>query len=329
MSVSEERVGDNRPPVYFDGDVMVIRASGMLGCTKAMAALAAGYDRMEPPESMQRRFDDGNLHEASILNEIERRFDLPLHRSVEGVQHTTVLKVHPTLEIRGSMDAVAARDGCPAEAKSMSKAMFAKWKSGGFRDFPYYAYQISIYMLGTDAEQAYYGVKNKDNGEIDCQIVPAPPVKKSEIIKRALEIEKGVKQALTNPMFITTLATCDRVQYPCPVYYLHEEITPVDLTEDVVLKGLCEDYDKARAAEAAAKADKDRIGEEIRMRVESMGEEQVSLDGWSITHKVGSRKVLDEKGLCERFGLESLDDFKISKPNSKPTLNITARKPGE
>ena len=38
-------MGDDRNPVYMDGQIMVIRASALgSGCSRAMAALAIGFD---------------------------------------------------------------------------------------------------------------------------------------------------------------------------------------------------------------------------------------------------------------------------------------------
>ena len=313
-------VQHNENPVYWDGDTMVIRASALGGCTRAMAALAAGFDKMEAPDSMQRRFDDGHLHEESILAEMGAKTGL----TIEGHQDTVVLKIKPGLEVRGHVDGTC-HDGTSkgvAEAKAFSDLMFKKYQSQGLATLEGYQYQLTVYMLGLGATFAIYGVKNKNSGLVDVMRIDATPKTKAEVVKRALEIQKVVLAARDhNPPAVEM--TCDRSQFPCPVFYLHEEKPVAEVLEDEVLKGLVEAYDKAREEAKVAEETKSRLADEIKMRLATMEKDKVDIAGFHVTATYGSRKSLDDAALKRDYPGLDIKKYQVSKINANPTLTVT------
>lgn len=66
-------MSDSRPPAYFEGDTLVIRASSLGGPVCQLVAAGQGHEIMPPPPWLQKAFDEGNRWEGPMLEELRRR----------------------------------------------------------------------------------------------------------------------------------------------------------------------------------------------------------------------------------------------------------------
>lgn len=70
-----ENIGDNRPPIYDDGEIRVVRASSVGGCLRSLAAWGQGVDGNQEnvPVAMRRAWAEGHRNEPIILNLLRTR----------------------------------------------------------------------------------------------------------------------------------------------------------------------------------------------------------------------------------------------------------------
>lgn len=318
------------PPTWTDErGVFCIRASAMGGtCTRAAVALYQGMDKMSPPDQQQRRFDDGHLHEESILKQMSIDAEVEIHRLTETVVYVVV---PGKIEIHGHLDGIVAPLGegveagyAPAEAKAFSDKMFASYLAkGGPAELFGYGMQAKVYMLATGSDKILYGVKNKNSGVVDVRWVaddaPGMPTK-AQVLLRATELYRACTDISSNPMTME----CDRAQWPCPVYYIHQEIEKVEV-EDQVLKEMLANFKTLQAIEKKAKSEKDKVGLEIADRLEVIGEDAATVLGWSVSATVGSTSGADWELIEKLTGMKK-EQLTTTKPNSKATVTVTAPK---
>lgn len=317
------------PPVYRrDDGVVIIRASAMGMCTRAMVALFQGLEKMLPPDSMQARFDDGHLHEGSTLATMEEREAVAIHPYGQTVRYVVI---PGKVEIHGHVDGVVTPLGkqptaddiyAVAEAKAFSDGMFKDYlRKGGPGELYGYGMQAKIYMLALGVEDICYGVKNKNSGAVDVRWFnvddPSLPTR-GAVVGRAVEIYKAVSDEEAN----VYTQSCDNAMFPCPVFYIHEQAKRVEV-QDTVLKDLAVAYKEAQQAEVAAKAKKEAVGLEIAERMSVMGEEEAEVLGWKVTAKTGNSSAVDWATIEVLTGKKKAE-FTTSKPHSKATVTITA-----
>lgn len=260
----------NDPIAFFDDNgTAVFRASAIGMCEGALVRSLRGLEGAEPPEAMQRRFQDGHLHEPAIIAYlITSGWQVLQDKGQEAVR----VSVADNIIIQGHVDGIAIRDGkhYVVECKSMSDAMYKKWMNQGFDAFPKYAMQISVYMTALQLP-ALYAVKNKDNGEIDVRIIEKPPYLVAKLKAKAIRVVRTSATA-------NTPACPKPYDYPCPFYAYHdapekaEPVEPGDLLNDDI-DNLCVDLQSAKTQTAYWK---DRV-EEIRDRIlEAVQDRQVA-----------------------------------------------------
>jgi hypothetical protein len=342
----------DRPAAYVDEDgTLVLRASAITQCTRLLAGVAEGWEQKQAPEGIQRRFDDGHLHEMDIINRTALHYKGEL--GADGVKIAGSLRILPgKVRIEGSADALLEaivgfgelEDGtCLIEAKSMAKAAWAEWKLKRFAAFEAYAWQASIYQI---AIGRVYGLghpmplvmacKNKDSGEIDYHAVPEPPVSLARIRSRAMEVYKAWQKVRTGEVALEEML-CDRTTYPCPLYYIHEtkqekkakQVTKQGPKEDVTLELLMRRYLSAQQDEARLTNLKRSLANEIRAHCERSGKTSwVAADGTSLSCKPGNRTIVTWSKLRDDWPGLDPDAYKIVVPTSDAVVRVTAPKEG-
>lgn len=223
---------------YFAGDgTAIIRASAIGSCETALIHSLLGQTPAAPPESMQRRFDDGHLHEPAILDYLRG-----LGWEIWDDQDTVAVPVSQGIVIVGHVDGLTtnvAQEKYVVECKSMSEMMFRLWKSHGIDAFPRYAMQISLYMRGT-GRPALYAVKNKNSGEIDVCKFWDEPYSIAKLKAKAIRVVRLAKAG--------EVPDCQKpYDFPCPFFHLHPaEVEPGDVPQMPGLADLCADYVRAK-----------------------------------------------------------------------------------
>jgi hypothetical protein len=349
--VTYDPTDPDRPAAYVDDDgVLVLRASAITQCTRLLVGVAEGWEQKQPPDSIQRRFDDGHLHEQDILKRTAEKYKGELTVSPVACS----LPILPgKVRIEGSGDAMlealvgfAEHEAglCLLEAKSMAKSAWGDWKLKRFGAFESYAWQASIYQVAVGRS---YGLnhpmplvmacKNKDSGEIDYLPVPSPPVQMSRIRMRAIEVYKAWQKVRSDLAAIERMM-CDRTTYPCPLYYIHEsreekkaaKVKAQGPKEDTTLELLMRRYLSAQQAEAAATNLKRSLANEIRAYCERLGRSSwVAADGTSLSCKPGSRTIVTWSRIREDFPALDPDEYKETVPTNEAVVRVTAPKEGK
>ena len=124
----------------------VMRISQAGGCPRRIALEARGVEGLPIPPSAQRAFDEGNLHESSILE--WARHNLPGAEPYRIMEQQTEVTV-PGTPIVGHIDAeMRNKSGSPvlAEAKCLAARSFQELRCQGVkRSHPQYFTQVQLY----------------------------------------------------------------------------------------------------------------------------------------------------------------------------------------
>lgn len=302
------------PIAFFNDDgVAVFRASAIGSCEAALVHSLRGQTPSAPPEHMLRRFEDGHLHEPAILEHLRKQ---GWAIDVAASQQEIRVVVSDQIVIVGHVDGVAQKDGVHAvvEAKALSDSGYKKWVKEGFAGFPKYAMQISVYMNALQMP-ALYAVKNKNSGEVDVQVVEAPPFLLAKLKAKAMRVVK-VSHTEKTP-------DCPKVfDFPCPFFQLHPErgghVVPVDDPTELrdELNDLCTGYIEAKGNEARWK----ELAEEKRARlIEEMGEARESATSlFTLEKTVVRTRRLDTKKLKGAF--PDLSQFEVESESTRLTV---------
>lgn len=310
------------PSVYQDGDIMVVRASSLGSCARALAAYGR-YEEVIPiqrQELLDRTAKEGNLHESTVVDHlIEQGYD------VADSQATVTLSViKGRVEVRGHIDGIHSGEGV-VEIKSMSKSRFDDWQRKGLGAFPRYQWQLSAYMygladqLGGPVRPALYAVKRRDDGLIDTKIIDFPPINFQAIRKKLVQVYQHRKDK--------TLPDCDlpkSEQFWCPFPFLHnEDVDEMDLPDDKVLalEELVIEYDELRAIEKAGKdaTDKKRaLGKKILDLMD--GRDKATLANHTITRVQQMREMVDTALLKAELDPAELARFQKLSPVEYPLV---------
>lgn len=217
---------DNRPSVYVEGGMPVYRASGIMGCPRALWLARQGYEPTPPPEGLRKAFDAGNVMERVVVRKLrEEGFYVEEAQEaievkvagcvVRGHLDVSVLsaKTRPNLDrgmqpfekFKESHPGLAGWDGgaCIAEIKSMNADEYERWGREGFSGWPKYAAQAAIYMRAKSMPLVYVVAKREkdENGfegwriaDWRLEFYKEPPMPFGTIAARVLQIEAAVKE---------------------------------------------------------------------------------------------------------------------------------------
>ena len=254
------------PTVYNDGDIMVVRASGLGSCVRALSAYGR-YEEVIPlqrKEMLGRTAQEGNLHESTVIDHLRNEgYDVTDSQGIVGL---SVIK--DRVEVRGHVDGIVG-DTHVVEVKTMSKSRFDDYQRHGLDGFPKYQWQLSAYMyavgdmLGHDVK-AIYAVKRRDDGLIDVKEIDTPPIDFIAIKKKLLQVWQHRRNK--------TLPGCDitgNEQFWCPFPFLHDEdVKDMELPEETneAILELVLQYEELRGAEVLGKAageKKREVGKDI------------------------------------------------------------------
>lgn len=285
------------PSVYMDGDVMVVRASALGSCVRALSAYGR-YEEVIPikrEQLLERTAQEGHLHEPTVIEYlVEQGHD------VVGSQGIITLPiVRNRIEVRGHIDGMILGWG-PVEVKTMSKSRFDDYQRHGLNKFVKYQWQVSAYMYAaanefsiiSDDVKALYAVKRRDDGLIDVKEIDHPPISFQDIRKKLVQVLQHRKAK--------TLPGCDissSEQFWCPFPYLHEEeVVDMDLPDEAVLaiEELAREYDMLRLIQKEgdeAGEKKKAIGQEILKLMD--GRDKADVAGFKITRVKQVRETLD------------------------------------
>lgn len=298
-----------KPAAYLEGSTAVYRASSITACTKSLVAARLGLDGDAPPESMQRRFDDGHLHEPAILAEVERRYECTIPD--DSKQKRYELDVMPKVIVRMHLDGIAhgvesGLDMWVTEAKALAQSTYDDWMKNGFKNFPYYAAQVSLQMEATGLP-LLFAVKNKNSGKVDIKkIEDQPPIHLNGKVLDLAGVLNRIKVAEIRARKDDLPGPCDVRMFPCPFYRLHEDDEgEFDGLADAIegegeqedFAALCKEYDEARELESDGKTRKKEAGRKLLEQYVADGAKTVKSDGWQVTRTPHTHRYLDEDAM--------------------------------
>lgn len=323
------------PSVYMDGDIMVVRASALGSCVRALSAYGR-YDEVIPLQRQQlldRTSKEGQLHEGSVIDHlIAEGYDVS---EAQGIITLVILKGR--IEVRGHIDGSIPGEGV-VEVKTMSKSRFDDYQRHGLDAFTKYQWQLSAYMYGWADSQgkapypgvasawnqpALYVVKRRDDGLIDIKTIDYPPISFQDIRKKLVQVYRH-RQAKTLP-------DCDitgNEQFWCPFPFLHEEdVVDMDLPDETILalEELAKKYDDLREiAKLGEIADEERkaIGKEMLELMD--GRDKADITGFKITRVKQVRETVDMALL--KSDMEPADLAKYQGTNRIEYAKVTKKK---
>lgn len=248
---------------------VIYRMSSSGDCVRALVAKQYEHDEVRWADTkalLERSAEEGNLHERAVKEKLTAEGWI-----ITGEQDEFVIQVLPGVLLVGHGDGLIAESAKARpmllEVKSMSSKQFAKWASGGFKNFPRYAAQITSYMTANPDLDVMYVVKRREDGLISTTIIKAgeTPIPFKTIRSKILTAERYRRKGDYPP--------CDESTWGCPFGYLHDEETegdePAELTEEMeaVLADLVGIYRELKAreddGEEAAQERKEKINPSI------------------------------------------------------------------
>lgn len=250
-------MSDNRPPVYWEDDELIIRASAIGGsCLFELVAAGQGYELLPVPPKLQRAFDAGNYWEPIIIKRLEDEYQF-IFQSTQGEGN---LKLGPLTTMRYHPDGISfigsefwlqvgynknirrrkfPTDELPprkvvVEIKALSDVLWQKFVKGGMETvIDEYPYQLSGmmhdtglpglwvgYNKGITEDENGYKAPCKDEGKLYFQLVMEAPVPLSDLI----DIATQVRELVTGDDILDTQRACDDYNHwPCRYLYLRPE----------------------------------------------------------------------------------------------------------
>ena len=216
-------------------------------------------------------------------------------------QQEVTLPLTNKIVVVGHIDGFDIEDGCLVEVKSQNKEEWDRFDREGWNAglFVKYKWQVSAYMLGMAGVtsppvvkllRALRNDKGEWTGDMDVSYVDRPFYTKEQIRARVLRIEAAAHTGVL-------VAECDN-SFPCPYFYIHEEIDR-ELIDDDAIEQLAREYEEARRDESTAKGRREATRKALRVAID--GDKSRTASGIKITfYKASSAPRLD-KELIEGF----------------------------
>lgn len=215
-------MGDDRSNAYWEGATLILRASSFGGCIGALIRSAQGLTASPPPAKTLERFEQGNIAEPIIVEELKRRgFILTNTHSDDGGQLELEIDIAGKVKIRCHPDGLINRTPEDAEWPCATEVLEIKALRPSFdRSFRPYEWQNSIEVAASGFSLCkVYGTKD-ENGElvrdsesnVELDIVPQlhPTYSLVDIKRRALDIYRAALNG--------RVLECDIKQWPCGFY---------------------------------------------------------------------------------------------------------------
>lgn len=249
-----------------------------------MALLAARleYEAIATPAKMQAVYDRGHRAEEIVVEKLRQEYGW----SIVSPQLEVALSVSGKVSVVGHVDGIRW-DGSRTqlrhentqpvvEIKSQTKVEWERFDTEGWNGglFPRYKWQLSCYMHAQKRPavmvRALWDNEKQDVLELAFHDVFEPWYSVAEIRARVLRIEAAAQTGV--------LAAECTPSFPCPYFYLHEDVDR-ELVDDPVIEALAEDYERKRRDEVNAKGQKDAVRRALR----------AALDGDKVTTGNGTK----------------------------------------
>jgi len=224
-------MGDDRAITRVEDGVVVIRASALGQCTRALWASLDDIPGAADPDWLIAAAQRGNRYEIA-MNAWLKEQGYVIISSQDEVEFWVI---PGKLKILGHTDGVVRKPkgklDYMLEIKSMSPTVFSDWMTNGFKTKTGYAWQLSVYMAATGMPAHYVAVRaheeaNKMSQEaiyqhafhsdtaIDYRTIKKAPFTEQEIKAKAMAVYKAYKTGEMPP--------CEDV-FPCKWFFLHDE----------------------------------------------------------------------------------------------------------
>jgi hypothetical protein len=262
-------------------------------------------------------FEAGHRIEAEVLDDMV---------GLTYRQHEMILPVTGRIRVVGHIDGYHVVSRMLVEVKSQNKTEWDRFDSegwsGGF--FPKYKWQVSCYMHVAGVPLRLIRVLRDDEGKMldrADSFVDEPFYTIPEIRARILRVEAAAATGVLSAECINS--------FPCPYFYLHEEVDRELISDDTV-DALAVEYATAGADERAARGRKDSAKRALREAVE--GDKYTTASGARVTFYVSKNPPQLDKELLvpflERNG-RSLDQFMIQGTSEKLRVTLPKEDDGE
>lgn len=300
-------MGDDRPPAYFEGDLLVVRASALGSCMWELIAAAQGHERNAVPEALQAKFDQGHDWEPKVLGRLR---ELNWKLNDELAQQEGALRVGGNRIVRLHPDAIgepSLMEGARViEVKAFAASTYDKAQRHGVQaTFHEYEWQLSA-MMHAYRLPGVWVVVNKETGELHFQYVDKPIVPLSEIVKRV----KAIYEGALGEDIATTERPCEQpAQWPCRYLHLRpeperkeREALAVPVEHVAAFEAAVVNYDSCRRAEAEAKATKEKARNALRAIAAKFAEDgkpapALRTESYRVGWVTSNRKRVDHRAM--------------------------------
>ena len=224
-------MGDDRAIARVEDGVVVIRASALGQCVRALWASLDGIEGAADPDWLMAAAERGNKYEIAMQAYLESQGYVFLS-SQDEVEFWVI---PGKLKILGHTDGIVRKKrgklDYMLETKSMSVPVFKDWMEGGFDSKPGYAWQLGVYMAATQLPALYVAVRAHEEASemgqeainthamaedtaIDIRTIKKAPRTPAEIKAKAMAVYKAYKTGF--------MPDCDDA-FPCKWFFLHDE----------------------------------------------------------------------------------------------------------
>jgi hypothetical protein len=302
----------------------VYRASAVGRSLRCLATARQGYDPLPPPDYLELAAEAGNRYEIIVKAKLRAE-----GYRISGEQNELESEVKPGVIVRGHVDAIhclAPNDDTDRilEVKSMSQRVWDKWLGWGFKGFPEYAAQISVYMHAESERrgkpiEATYAVINRETDEMEVRTVSTPPTPIPSIFQKVALAEQFAD--------MHKLPTCDSAsQYMCPYNYICDKneilFEEIEQGSEAMLRQLATEHEEIKKTIEALEDNKEGVRAQIRTAL--AGRKGLKIIGWSFSNKPRKARKLNMVRLRERLG-DELDDY-FDETESDPVLMVSPTK---
>ena len=232
-----------------DGKILY-RASALGGCDKALLAARLGYDPIPLPKDakINKVFEAGHRIEEQVI--------ATHYPDLRDQQSEIRLIVNNHVDIIGHIDGYDWMRPSVVEIKSQGEEEWDRFEREGWEAgfFPKYKWQASAYMYGFTTAfgspsplQLVRALRDENyewTGDVAISHVTQPFYTMAELRNRVLRIEIAATTGVLQAECINS--------YPCPFFYLHDEIDR-DLIDGEALDILAREYEEARKNLTVAK----------------------------------------------------------------------------
>lgn len=320
-------MSDDRPPVYWEDDTLVIRASAIGGsCLWELAAWGQGLDPAPLPDNLRRAFDQGDYYEPIILDMLQAE-----GWTLFGAQQEMELVVGPDTIIRMHPDARGYRWGLTTEtrvveAKALSNDLWQTFVRKGMQHvIGEYSWQAACLSYGFDLPLTWVGYNKgnadgsdcPDQGRIHTQDVDTPLVDLASIRDKAAQIRALVE----GDDLLDSGRTCDDPgHWPCRFLHFRLEEEGHETPPDFLHVG-DDDQDRAnqyirdyffhKGQEDESKQRKEAARDALLELGE--GHKGIITDKWELPFVDSSRSSTDWASVPEALK-KQLDKYKVKRP---------------